>query len=282
MALPNHPDVAYEFVRTLRDCGYQWVLVQEHSVETPQGREPERKHVPHRLLARSSRGEATSIIAVIKTQGADTKLVAQAQPYYEARGLEPVEVAGRSIPPLVSQIADGENGGVMMNEFPDKYMEVMREGSGTRTPPLNVTEYLEYLQAQGIAETDLPPIQPLGQARIWERIEPGDGPEALAQAIDRLGAEDDRFHMEGGSWTNDRTWVQGYEGVLDAMQQASARFAERAMRPDVSTSEHRFRNALFHLLTSQTSCYRYWGEGLWTDYGKEICRRTMAILEHEF
>jgi hypothetical protein len=38
MALPNHPDVAYEFVRTLKDCGYQWVLVQEHSVEQPRRR----------------------------------------------------------------------------------------------------------------------------------------------------------------------------------------------------------------------------------------------------
>jgi hypothetical protein len=28
MALPNHPDVAYEYVKTLRDCGFQWVLVQ--------------------------------------------------------------------------------------------------------------------------------------------------------------------------------------------------------------------------------------------------------------
>ena len=37
MALPNHPDVAYEFVRTLVDCGLQWVLVQEHSVENPDG-----------------------------------------------------------------------------------------------------------------------------------------------------------------------------------------------------------------------------------------------------
>ena len=35
MALPNHPDVAYEFVRTLLDCGYRWVLVQEHTVEEP-------------------------------------------------------------------------------------------------------------------------------------------------------------------------------------------------------------------------------------------------------
>ena len=28
MALPNHPDVAYEFVKTLKDCGFWWVLVQ--------------------------------------------------------------------------------------------------------------------------------------------------------------------------------------------------------------------------------------------------------------
>jgi hypothetical protein len=47
MALPNHPDVAYEFVTTLKDCGYQWVLVQEHSVEQPEnGWNPERKHLP--------------------------------------------------------------------------------------------------------------------------------------------------------------------------------------------------------------------------------------------
>jgi hypothetical protein len=30
---------------------------------------------------------------------------------------------------------------------------------------------------------------------------------------------------------------------------------------------------------SQTSCYRYWGQGTWTDYGKELCRRTEAILK---
>ena len=36
MALPNHPDTAYEFVKTLKDCGYRWVLVQEHTVERPE------------------------------------------------------------------------------------------------------------------------------------------------------------------------------------------------------------------------------------------------------
>src|SRR5262249_29557304 len=32
MALPNHPEVCYEFVRTLRNSGYRWVVVQEHTV----------------------------------------------------------------------------------------------------------------------------------------------------------------------------------------------------------------------------------------------------------
>jgi hypothetical protein len=30
------------------------------------------------------------------------------------------------VPPLVTQIADGENGGVMMNEFPPKFFDVVR------------------------------------------------------------------------------------------------------------------------------------------------------------
>ena len=38
MALPTHPDVACAFVRTLADRGYQWVLVQEHTAQQPDGR----------------------------------------------------------------------------------------------------------------------------------------------------------------------------------------------------------------------------------------------------
>ena len=181
MALPNHPDVFYEFVRTLKDCGYRWVIVQEHTVEhVEDGRPLEYPHQPHRLVARNSRGETLTITAIIKTQGSDTKLIGQMQPYYEAKGLGRVELGGKSVPSLVSQISDGENGGVMMNEFPPKYLPVMRESSGTPTPPVNVTEYLEYLDSLGVREEDFPAIQPILQHRIWERFEPGAGPDALA------------------------------------------------------------------------------------------------------
>jgi hypothetical protein len=283
MALPNHPDTAYEFVKTLKDCGFQWVLVQEHTVERPEnGQGPERKHLPHRLVCRNSRGQEVTIIAIIKTQGSDTKLVAQMQPYYEAKGLSRWELAGKQVPPIVTQIADGENGGVMMNEFPPKYLEAMRECSGSATPAINVTEYLEHLAALGLQEKDFPVLQPVHQKKIWERFKPGDGPEKLAQVIETLRKEDRRFHVEGGSWTNNISWVKGYESVTGPMEKVSSLFFEKVLKPGIPASDSRYRNALFHLLSSQTSCYRYWGEGVWTDYGKEICRRADSILSHDF
>lgn len=281
LALPNHPDVAFEFVRTLTDCGYRWVLVQEHSIEEPDGASVNHVHLPTRLVCTSSRGETVSIVALVKTQGSDTKLVGQMQPYYEARGLRRSELAGRIVPPLVTQIADGENGGVMMNEFPPKYLEVARESSWSATPMLNGTEYLERLFATGVSEDDLSVTQPLFQHRIWERMTPGDGPDRLAGVIDELQREDDRFHMEGGSWTNDISWVQGYDSLLIPMERASAAFEQRVLERDVPTTDHAYRNALFHLLTAETSCYRYWGQGEWTDYGAELARRTTEIVAHD-
>ena len=76
----QHPDVACAFVRTLADCGYQWVLVQEHTVEQPGGRGIQHPHLPHRLVCRDSRGNTASIVAVIKTQGSDTKPWARIRP----------------------------------------------------------------------------------------------------------------------------------------------------------------------------------------------------------
>jgi len=278
MALPNHPDVAYEFVRTLRDCGYEWVLVQEHTVEQQDGRDLDRPHLPHLLRCVSSSGEEASIVAIVKTQGSDTKLVAQMQPYYEAKGIGRSDLAGKSVPPLVTQIADGENGGVMMNEFPPKFFDVVRESSGTRTPMVNATEYLEQLWATGIRPDDLPIVQPVFQHLIWQRTSPGEGPDRLAAVIAELQNEDGRFHVDGGSWTNDLSWVRGYESLLIPMLKASATFHEGVLAKGIPTSDRWYREALFHVLSAETSCFRYWGEGLWTDYGTELARRADSVI----
>ena len=78
------------------------------------------------------------------------------------------------------------------------------------------------------------------------------------------------------------TWVQGYDNVLGPMEAVSALFNDKVTRRRRPTNERRYRNALLHLLASQTSCYRYWGQGQWTDYGREICRRTRDIVSFDY
>ncbi len=283
MALPNHPDMAYDLVKSVKECGYLYMIVQEHSVERPhEGWGSEWLHIPNRLVCRNSKGEEISIICLIKTKGSDTKLIARMQPYDEAYSQCRWDYAGRKILPMVTQIADGENGHVMMNEFPSKYCHVAREASWTDVPLVNATEYLEYLFASGWKEEDFPIVQPVRQKRIWDRCKPGDGPERLNQAIEALRREDPSFHVEGGSWTNNISWLYGYDNVVGPMQQAGDLFYEKAVKGCVPTWEHRYRNALFHLLAAQSSCFRYWGQGRWTDYGIEISRRAIEILTHDF
>src|SRR5207245_10113120 len=147
---------------------------------------------------------------------------------------------------------------------------------------LNLSRFLVQLRALGVLDQHLRPLQPSFQARIWDRFIPGVDPARLASVIQQLKKEDHRFHMEGGSWTNSISWVKGYESLLGPMERASAHFYEKVLKPGVPASDSRYRNALFHLLCSQTSCYRYWGQGIWTDYGKELCRRVEAILNHDF
>jgi hypothetical protein len=293
MHLPNHPDLLYAFVKALKDCGYRWLLVQEHTIETPTGEGIYAPHLPHRLVARNAYGEQVEITVLIKTQGSDTKLVGQMQPYWEAKTLNPQSVGDVSIPPLVTQISDGENGGVMMNEFPSAFMRSwyeMRDTNGGRTGVVGFTgtEYLELLEAEGINEADLPPCQALGQHRLEQALGGQTGPEAVTAAIAAIQAADPGFSMEGGSWTSDRSWVEGYDNVLQPLEQLSAKFHKTMGHQPAEhdgvplQQQNRYRNALIHNLLLQTSCFRYWGQGAWTEYAQEIFRRGNAILDHDF
>jgi hypothetical protein len=280
MHLPNHPDAAFAYVRALKECGYRWLLVQEHTVETPEGHGLHERHLPHRLVARNSCGEEVSIVAVIKTQGSDTKLVGQMQPYYEALTLQRRQLGGVSVPPIVTQIGDGENGGVMMNEFPAAFRQAVRR-FGEDVVAVNVTEYLELLEQAGVRESMLPVCRPIHQGQVFARItkwEPGAADAAIAE----VKRDKPHFAMEGGSWTNNISWVAGYENVLTPMNRLSAQFHQVMARRPADTSSHAYRNALFHLLTAETSCFRYWGQGAWTEYAREICRRGAEIVAHDF
>lgn len=290
MHLPNHPDTLYEYIKALKECGYRWLLVQEHSVENLDGSSlhQDQKYIPNQLVARNSNGETLSITALIKTQGSDTKLVAQMQPYFEAKGRGRQSLHDHSIPSLVSQIADGENGGVMMNEYPRDlfriYLEIRDQGGGrSGTVPMNGTEYLELVEASGIRQEDYPICQAANQHKLWQRVDPAHAtPEAVEQAIAELTQTDHTFHMDGASWTNHISWVQGYDNVLQPMQHLSALFHAKydplvEQDPSITQQPH-YQEALLYNLLLQTSCFRYWGQGRWTDFANEIYQRGKTLL----
>jgi hypothetical protein len=287
MHLPNHPDTLYEYIKALKECGYRWLMVQEHSVERLDGSGllHEHKYVPNRLIARNSKGETISITALIKTQGSDTKLVAQMQPYHEAKGRGKQQLGNVSVPSCVTQIADGENGGVMMNEFARDYQPVWHEiKNNGGVVGINGTEYLELLEAAGVKEEDYPTCQAVSQHKIWQKVDPAKATsEAVEKAIQELKATDHQFHMDGASWTNNMNWVQGYENVLEPMNKLSAMFHEKydsLVKQDPSiTKTAEYQEALLYVLLVETSCFRYWGQGTWTDYARDLYRRGEAAIK---
>jgi hypothetical protein len=290
MHLPNHPDTLYEYVKALRECGYRWLLVQEHSVEQLDGSglTQDQKYIPNQLVARNSRGEVVSITALIKTQGSDTKLVAQMQPYHEAKGRARQPLGRHTVPSCVIQIADGENGGVMMNEFPRDFPPVWYEISPNGRNQAGVvgvsgTEYIELLEAAGVTSDDYPQVQAVQQHKIWQWVEPERAtPEAVEEAIAHLQSSDPHFHMDGASWTNNLSWVSGYENVLAPMSRLSAAFHQKydpLVQQDPGVTQRQdYQQALLYNLLLQTSCFRYWGQGAWTDYAQAIYDRGMSLL----
>jgi hypothetical protein len=292
MHLPNHPDTLYAFIQDLLDCGYSWLMVQEQSVENPDGSPltHAQRYVPNQLVARSATGDTARITVLIKTQGSDTKLVGQMQPYYEALTLGHQPLGSRHIPSVVTQIADGENGGVMMNEFPEAFLQAHRKacnqnpvGEGhTQTVAINGSEWLELLEQAGVTATDFPEVQAAQQHRLWEQVGSPSNRETVNEAINELKASNSGFSMEGASWTNNLSWVEGYDNVLEPMNQLSADFHQRfdqqtAENPSF-TADETYQKALLHLLLLETSCFRYWGQGTWTEYASNIYSRGKALL----
>ncbi|MDJ0732288.1 MAG: glycosyl hydrolase family 57 [Crocosphaera sp.] len=290
MHLPNHPDTLYEYIKALKECGYRWLLVQEDSVERLNGddlhKNRDDNYVPNRLVARNSKGETISITALIKTQGSDTKLVAQMQPYHEAKARGKQKLGKVEVPSCVSQIADGENGGVMMNEFPDGFRNAFYsiKDNHEGVVGFNGTEYIELLEQAGVTSDDYPVCQAVGQHKIWNKIGTDNvTPEKVAKAIEELEATDDRFHMDGASWTNDLSWVKGYENVLEPMNQLSAdfhqKFDSRVQQDANVTRTPEYQEALLYTMLVETSCFRYWGQGTWTDYARELYNRGERFVK---
>jgi hypothetical protein len=173
----------------------------------------------------------------------------------------------------------------MMNEFPRDFLRVYQEmrGGSQDVVAINGTEYLELVEASGVNPQDYPTCQALNQHKIWQRLDLGAlTPVGVEKAIADIQASDTNFHIEGASWTNHLSWVQGYENVLTPMNRLSAAFHEKfdaLVAADASvTLRQDYLEALLYNLLVQTSCFRYWGQGAWTDYARRIYDLGMGIL----
>jgi hypothetical protein len=186
------------------------------------------------------------------------------------------------IPSCVTQIADGENGGVMMNEYPRDFIPVWEEIKGNGQEKngvvgLNGTEYLELLEHGGVKPEHYPVCQAVQQHKIWEKVGDSVTPEKVKMVLIELQENDPKFHLDGASWTNDLSWVKGYENVLEPMHQLSALFHQKydglvAQDPTVTQQED-YQECLLYVLLLETSCFRYWGQGTWTDYARVLYER---------
>jgi hypothetical protein len=139
------------------------------------------------------------------------------------------------------------------------------------------------LEAAGVREGDLPVIQAVHQHRLWQHLDGPPTPESVDAAITELQRQDPPLSMAGASWTNNLSWVEGYANVLEPIHSLSAQFHQRfdalvAQDPTVTQTEP-YQRALLHLLLLETSCFRYWGQGTWTDYARELHRRGVGALQ---
>jgi hypothetical protein len=67
------------------------------------------------------------------------------------------------------------------------------------------------------------------------------------------------------------------------MNQLSANFHEKydpLVQQDSSvTKQQDYLEALLYTLLVQTSCFRYWGQGTWTDYARELYRKGEELMK---
>ena len=133
-------------------------------------------------------------------------------------------------------------------------------------------------------ENNYPLIQAVGQDRIWEKISGPITPTLVKKAINELKEEDPSFSLNGASWTNDLSWEDGYINVLEPISKLSSYFHETfdhllVQNPSL-TKTHEYQEALLYLLLLETSCFRYWGQGKWTEYAKTIFRKGEEVIRN--
>jgi hypothetical protein len=247
LQLPTQPDTLHTLLQTLQDTGYRWLLATADQLTTPEGHPLPQPHLPHRLVVTNSHGQSMEMTVLVQPAGTNAEGVARMEPYRHAQDLMPQPLGDRTVPPLISQIEDGENTHAMMHDFPAAFRNTWYDLLTDRAiVGLTGSEYLELLQGNGIHPAQYPPCHVVPKPH-----EPK--PDAA-----RL-----RLH-------------QRFQRTVAASLRPS--FDGQAL-----TQTPRYRNALFHYLLCQTSCFHHWGDQpFWNTAGQSLYQTTEALLRQGF
>ncbi len=229
MGMTGDAAEALRFIRLLKKCGYEWLILPSSALERPEGwSTPELENRVHWLTVESG-GESEKILCVVR----DTDMGIRQQSGQNADGCindiryrgSVLREAGSKIPPLVVPTSDGENGNVMMFEYFKNSFVPLFDGGDRHSDIgfMTVSEYIDAYIADGVA-TEV------------------------------------RLKPTGGSWIGGhQSWQEGdlRQRVLVAVEQLSQDYAKVEAAGKLSPEQKRA------LLLCETSCFVYWGSDFW-------------------
>ncbi len=243
MGMTGDPAEALQFIRLLKRCGYEWVILPHAALQRPQDwSTPELENRVHWLVVESG-GESERILCVVR----DTDMGIRQQSGQNAEGcINDIRYRGKTlqpqstIPALVVPTSDGENGNVMMFEyFKNSFAPLFRQSQ--RWPEIGFMTVSEYI------DTYLPK-----------------GPTTTVH-----------LKATGGSWIGDhQSWQGGdlRQTVLQQVEQLSQAYAQQRQHSSLSSEQERA------LLLCETSCFVYWGSSFWAEQA-ERCIAWARSLE---
>ena len=205
MGMTGDPAEALRFIRLLKKCGYEWLILPRSAIEHPENWSvPALENRVHWLTV-EYQGETEQILCVIR----DTDMGIRQQSGQNVDGCindiryRGKELQSEKIPPLIVPTSDGENGNVMMFEyFRNSYAPLFRNSQSWQDIAfMNVSEYIDkYLPKVATTEVRLKPTGGswIGGHQSWNE---GDRRQQVLAAIEQLSqtyankAEKDKMPM---------------------------------------------------------------------------------------
>lgn len=245
MGMTGDPAEALRFIRLLKECGYQWIILPHAALNYPEGwSTPAVENQVHWLVVESG-GESERMLCVVR----DTDMGIRQQSGQNADGcIQDIRYRGNTlkshspVPPLVVPTSDGENGNVMMFEyFKNTFSPLFRQSQHwPEIAFLTVSQYIDtYLPNGPTTEVSLKPT--------------------------------------GGSWIGGhQSWQEGdlRQKVLTAVEQLSQDYASQRQASSSGLS-HQQEVAL---LLCQTSCFVYWGSEFWAQQGHDCLAWAQDLI----